>query len=55
MVERVLSGKIEARKLESMVTHTLPLEQIGKAYEIFSSYPDGVIKIAIGQEPGHDF
>jgi len=51
VVENVVSGRIEARKLESMVTHTLPLEQIREAYELFSSYSDGVIKIAIRPGP----
>lgn len=47
VVERVASGEIDARKLESMITHVIPLEQIKQAYELFSSYSDGVIKIAI--------
>jgi len=47
LVEKVASGRIDARKLESLVTHVLPLEQIKQAYELFSSYSDGVIKIAI--------
>lgn len=51
IVENVVSGRIEARKLESLVTHILPLEQIKEAYELFTSYSDGAIKIAINPVP----
>lgn len=47
IVEAVVSRRIEADKLESMVTHTLPLERIKEAYELVASYSDGVIKVAI--------
>lgn len=51
VVESVVLGRIERRQLESMVTHVFPLAQIKKAYELFSSYSDGVIKIAVRPSP----
>lgn len=47
IVEKVASGTIDARKLESLITHVLPLDRIKQAYELFSSYSDNVIKIAV--------
>ena len=47
IVEKTVSGRIEPQKLEGLVTHVFPLEQIKTAYELFSSYSDDVIKIAI--------
>ena len=47
IIEDVVSGRIEARKLESMVTHTFPLERIKDAYELFSSHSGNCIKVAI--------
>jgi threonine dehydrogenase-like Zn-dependent dehydrogenase len=55
VVARVASGIIDARKLESLVTHTFPLEEIKKAYECFASQADNVIKVAISSSarPGN--
>lgn len=37
-------GKIDTTPL---ITHTLPLSQIERAYEIFEEKKDGVIKVAV--------
>jgi len=47
IVEEVASGTIDARKLEGLVNHVLPLDKIKEAYELFSSYSDNIIKIAV--------
>jgi len=33
--------------LSSLITHRFSLDEIGKAYEVFSERKDGVMKVAI--------
>ena len=33
--------------LKSLITHRMPLEDVGKAMELLSTYDDGVIKAVI--------
>lgn len=44
LMRLVQTGRINLRPL---LTHTFPLEEIGKAYELFESHAEGVLKIAI--------
>lgn len=46
---RRLMSLVEAHRinLRPLLTHTFPLDEIGKAYELFESRRDGVVKIAV--------
>jgi L-iditol 2-dehydrogenase len=37
----------EPRRFAALITHTRPLEQVGKAFELLERYDDGVGKIVI--------
>ena len=47
IVDLVSSGIIQARRLESLVTHRLPLSEIHRAFELFRDYDQGPLKIVI--------
>jgi threonine dehydrogenase-like Zn-dependent dehydrogenase len=47
VVHDVASGRIGARKLEGLVTHVFPLDQVQRAYELFDSHGERAIKIAV--------
>ena len=44
ILEHIAAGRLDTTDL---ITHTYPLQEIDKAYQIFESRQDGVIKIAI--------
>ena len=44
VMKLIEEGKIDTTPL---ITHTLPLSQIERAYEIFEEKKDGVIKVAV--------
>jgi alcohol dehydrogenase len=44
LMELVQHGRVD---LQPLLTHTFPLEQIVKAYELFANRRDGVLKVAI--------
>jgi threonine dehydrogenase-like Zn-dependent dehydrogenase len=46
---RRLMRLVEAQRIDLMplITHTFPLDQIGRAYELFGARRDGVLKVAI--------
>ena len=44
LMDVIASNRVD---LSSMVTHSVPLDRIEEAYELFASQRDGVLKIAI--------
>ena len=47
ILQLIAEGKLDTRPL---ITHTFPLREIEKAYEVFENREDGVIKVAIQME-----
>ncbi len=47
ILQLIAEGKLDTRPL---ITHTFPLREIQKAYEVFEKREDGVIKVAIQME-----
>ena len=47
ILQLIAEGKLDTRPL---ITHTFPLREIEKAYEVFEKREDGVIKVAIQME-----
>ena len=43
-LDLIAAGKIDTTPL---ITHTFPLREIDKAYELFESRRDGVMKVAV--------
>ena len=48
----ILYGLIREGKIDTvpLITHTYPLREIEKAYDLFESHRDGVMKIALKTE-----